>query len=51
MPKNKIQLQKGLSLPKFLKAYGTEEDCKNRLGPMAIKGLNALNVVADTIIL
>lgn len=31
MPKNKIQLQKGLSLPQFLKSYGTEEDCRNRL--------------------
>jgi len=31
MPKNKIQLQKGLSLPQFLKSYGTEDDCRKRL--------------------
>ena len=31
MPKNKIQLQKGLSLQEFQKSYGTEEDCRNRL--------------------
>ena len=31
MPKNSIQLQKGLSLQEFLKSYGTEEDCRNRL--------------------
>ena len=31
MPKNKIQFQKGLSLQNFLKSYGTEEDCRNRL--------------------
>ncbi len=31
MPKNKVQLQKGLSLQDFLKSYGTEEDCRNRL--------------------
>lgn len=31
MPKNKIQLQKGLSLPQFLKSFGAEEDCRNRL--------------------
>ncbi len=31
MPKNKVQLQKGLSLPQFLKSYSTEEDCRNRL--------------------
>ena len=31
MPKNKIQFQKGLSLQQFLKSYGTEEDCRNRL--------------------
>ncbi|MCP3927618.1 MAG: IS1595 family transposase [Bacteroidetes bacterium] len=31
MPKNKVQLQKGLSLPKFLELYGTEENCRNKL--------------------
>lgn len=31
MSKNKIQRQKGLSLPKFLEQYGKEEDCRNRL--------------------
>ena len=34
MPKNKVQLQKGLSLPEFLMSYGTEEDCRNRLSQM-----------------
>lgn len=34
MPKNKVQLQKGLSLPEFLMSYGTEEDCRNRLTQM-----------------
>ena len=34
MPKNKVQLQKGLSLQDFLKSYGTEEDCRNRLFKM-----------------
>ena len=34
MPKNKIQLQKGLSLQSFLKSYGTEEGCRNRLFKM-----------------
>lgn len=31
MSKNKVQRQKGLSLQSFLKLYGTEEDCRNRL--------------------
>ena len=31
MPKNKIQFQKGLSLPDFLKAYGTQEQCQTAL--------------------
>jgi len=31
MPKNKIQFQKGLSLPKFLQKYGTEEQCHEQL--------------------
>ena len=31
MPKNKIQLQKGLRLPQFLKLYGTEDACRSRL--------------------
>ena len=31
MPKNTIQFQKGLSLQNFLRSYGTEEDCRNRL--------------------
>ena len=28
MPKNQIQFQKGLSLPEFLRNYGSEEQCK-----------------------
>jgi len=31
MAKNKVQFQEGLSIPKFLKTYGTEEQCKNAL--------------------
>lgn len=31
MPRNKIQRQKGLSLHKFLKTYGREQDCRNYL--------------------
>lgn len=31
MPKNKIQFQKGLSLPNFLKVYGTQEQCQAAL--------------------
>ncbi len=31
MPKNKIQFQKGLSLPDFLNSYGTEEQCRAAL--------------------
>jgi len=31
MPKNKIQFQHGLSLPEFLKSYGTELQCRNTL--------------------
>ena len=31
MQSNKIQRQKGLSLQNFLKSYGTESDCINRL--------------------
>jgi len=31
MPKNKIQFQKGLSLPKFLNSYGTETQCEKAL--------------------
>lgn len=31
MPKNKVQLQKGLSLQDFLKSYGTEQACRDRL--------------------
>ena len=38
MPKNKIQFQKGLSLHSFLKSYGTEEDCRNRLFNMRWPG-------------
>lgn len=34
MPKSKIQFQKGLSLHNFLKSYGTEEHCRNRLFKM-----------------
>jgi len=31
MSKNKIQFQKGLSLPDFLKAYGTQKQCQTAL--------------------
>ncbi len=31
MPKNKIQVQKGSSLPKFLEKYGGEEQCQGQL--------------------
>jgi len=34
MPKNKIQFQKGLSLPKFLNSYGTEKQCEKVLYTM-----------------
>lgn len=34
MQSNKIQRQKGLSVHEFLKSYGTEEDCRNRLFKM-----------------
>ena len=34
MPKNKIQFQKGLSLPKFLNSYGTEKQCETALYAM-----------------
>jgi transposase-like protein len=31
MAKNSVQFQKGYSLPKFLKAYGSEEKCREKL--------------------
>ncbi len=31
MAKNQVQFQKGISLPQFLKQYGTEEQCRNAL--------------------
>jgi len=31
MPKNPIQFQKGLSLPKFLEKYGTDKQCRESL--------------------
>lgn len=31
MPQNRIQFQKGLSVPEFLQDYGTEEQCKQAL--------------------
>jgi len=31
MAKNSIQFQKGLSLPKFLESYGTEQQCRDAL--------------------
>ncbi len=34
MPKNKIQFQKGLSLPRFLNSYGTEKQCEKALYSM-----------------
>lgn len=34
MPKNKIQLQKGLSLQDLLKSYGKEDEYRNRLFKM-----------------
>ena len=34
MAKNKIQFQEGLSLPRFLATYGTEEQCQQALFKM-----------------
>jgi transposase-like protein len=34
MPKNKIQFQKGLSLPSFLQSYGTQEQCEKAIFSM-----------------
>jgi len=31
MPKNQVQFQKGLSLPEFFAAYGTEAQCAETL--------------------
>ncbi len=31
MAKNKVQFQEGLSIPRFLKTYGTEKQCNNAL--------------------
>jgi len=31
MAKNSIQFQKGYSLPKFLKVFGSEEKCRKKL--------------------
>lgn len=31
MPKNRVQFQKGYSLPQFLAAYGTEEKCRQKM--------------------
>ena len=31
MPKNKVQFQKGLSIPEFMEKYGTEEKCEKAL--------------------
>lgn len=31
MPKNQIQFQGGISIPRFLSLYGTEEQCQKRL--------------------
>ncbi len=31
MPKNKVQFQKGLSIPEFIDQYGTEEQCQQAL--------------------
>ena len=31
MPMNRVQFQKGLSLPKFMDRYGTEEQCEQAL--------------------
>lgn len=31
MSRNRIQFQPGLSLPEFLKSYGTEEQCRTAL--------------------
>jgi hypothetical protein len=31
MPMNRVQFQKGLSMPEFLDRYGTEEGCEQAL--------------------
>jgi hypothetical protein len=31
MPMNRVQFQKGLSLPEFLERYGTDEQCEQAL--------------------
>jgi hypothetical protein len=31
MPMNRVQFQKGLSMPEFLSCYGTEEQCEQAL--------------------
>ncbi|MCB1958628.1 MAG: transposase, partial [Rhodocyclaceae bacterium] len=31
MPMNRVQFQKGLSLPEFMDRYGTEEQCEQAL--------------------
>ena len=45
MAKNKVQCQKGVSLPQLLSLYGTEEQCFDALllgvGPMVSAALNA----------
>lgn len=35
MAKNAIQFQAGMSLPKFIEAYGSEPQCQCRAAPMA----------------
>jgi hypothetical protein len=31
MPMNRVQLQKGLSVPEFMDRYGTEQQCEQML--------------------
>lgn len=57
MPKNKVQFQKGLSLPQFLADFSTEQQCEQALfdprGPNGLalaRGRPSRAVAGDSII-